>query len=67
MHRHDNDRVIVALTEGLLKIVNNQGKIHYLTLKKNESYFLKKDPLNELHTDENMSHHPIQVIVIEMV
>ena len=66
MHRHDHDRVIVALTDGLLKIKNNSGKVHYLSLKKNQSYYLEKDPIQEFHTDENMSHHPIQVIVIEL-
>lgn len=65
MHRHDNDRVIVALSNGLLKITNNRGKIHYLKLKKNKAYFLTKDPLHELHKDENLTNHPITVMVIE--
>lgn len=66
LHRHDRDRVLIALTDGLLKITNDRGKIHYLTLKKNQSYYLTKDPIHELHTDENLSHHSIQVIVIEL-
>lgn len=66
MHRHDYDRVIVALSNGLLKITNNEGKIHYLTLEKNKAYYLTKDPLHELHKDENMSKHPITVMVIEL-
>lgn len=66
MHRHDHDRVIIAFTDGVLKIVNNKGNVHYLTLKKNESYYLPKDINNEWHTDENMSHHPIEVMVIEL-
>ena len=67
MHRHDHDRVLVALTDGLLKITNNRGKIHYLTLKKNQSYYLNKDKIHELHTDENVSQHTIRVIVIELI
>lgn len=66
MHRHDYDRVIVALSSGLLKITNNIGKTHYLKLVKHHAYYLKKDPLHELHTDENMSHKPITVMVIEL-
>lgn len=67
MHRHDYDRVVVALTDGVFKITNNFGKIHYFRLKKGESYFLKKDPINELHTDENLSSHAISVVVIELI
>ncbi len=66
MHRHDHDRVIVALSNGLLKVTNNKGKVHYLKLEKNKAYYLKKDPLHELHQDENMTQHPITVMVIEL-
>lgn len=66
MHRHEHDRVVVALTNGLLKIKNNKGKTHYLKLKKDTAYFFTKDLANELHTDENMTRHPIKVMVIEL-
>lgn len=66
MHRHDSNRIVVALDSGKLKITNNQGKVHYLELKKDEAYYLSKDIPGELHTDENISQHPIKVIVIEL-
>jgi hypothetical protein len=66
MHRHDNDRVVVAFCNGVLKITNNKGKIHYLKLDKNKAYYLKKDPLDELHQDENITNHPMSVMVIEL-
>jgi hypothetical protein len=66
MHRHDHDRVVVALTDGLFKITNDKGKIHYLKLEKNKAYYLARDPLNELHNDENMSDHAIRVMVVEL-
>ena len=66
MHRHNYDRVIVALSDGLLKITNNKGKTHYLRLAKNKAYYLTKDPLHVLHKDENMTKHPITVMVIEL-
>lgn len=66
MHRHDHDRVVVALTNGLLKVTNNKKQVHYLKLVKGKSYYLKKDPLGELHTDENKSAHAVSVIVIEL-
>jgi hypothetical protein len=66
MHRHDRNRVVVALTDGRFKITNNQGKVHYFTLEKNKAYYLAKDPANEFHNDENVTDHVIKVMVIEL-
>lgn len=66
MHRHDYDRVLVALDDGELKITTDKAKVYYLKLAKNKSYYLTKDIPNELHTDENMTNHPIKVMVIEL-
>jgi hypothetical protein len=66
MHRHEHDRVLVALTDGVLKITNNSGAVHYLKLKKDKTYYLTKDVPDELHNDENVSHHAIEVIVVEL-
>lgn len=66
MHRHDYDRVLVALSNGLLKVTNNKGKTHYLKLEKDQAYYLTKDPLHELHKDENVTNYPIKVMVVEL-
>lgn len=66
MHRHEHNRVLVAFNDGLLKITNDKGKIHYLKLEKNKSYYLTKDIPNELHNDQNMSSQPIKLLVIEL-
>lgn len=66
MHRHEHNRVIVALDNGLIKVVNNKGEEHFLKLEKDKAYYLSKDLSNELHTDENMGKHPIKVVVIEL-
>jgi beta-alanine degradation protein BauB len=66
MHRHEHERVVIALTDGLLKITNDKGKIHYWKLEKNKAYYLSKDKENELHTDENMTDHIIKVMVVEL-
>lgn len=66
MHRHDNDRVLVAFNDGLLKVTSDKGKVHYMMLKKNKAYYLTKDTLNELHKDQNMTSHPIKVMVVEL-
>lgn len=66
MHRHEHNRVLVAFDDGVLKIKNDKGKVHYLNLKKNKPYYLKKDVLGELHSDENTTNHAIKVLVIEL-
>jgi hypothetical protein len=66
MHRHEHNRVLIALDDGKLKIVNDRGQVHYLTLEKEKAYYLAKDLPGELHTDENLSDHPIKVMVIEL-
>ena len=66
MHRREYNRVVVALDTGTLKITNNKGKTHYLNLEKDHAYYLTRDTRDELHTDENISEHPIKVLVIEL-
>lgn len=66
MHRHEHDRVLVAFTNGQLKITNDKNQVHYLNLVKNKAYYLTKDVPNEQHTDENVTSHPIKVLVIEL-
>ncbi len=66
MHRHEYNRVLVAFDNGTLKITNDKGKVHYLQLEKEKAYYLTKDVPGEFHTDENISQHPIKVIVIEL-
>lgn len=66
LHRHDHDRVVIALTDGVLKVTNDKGQVHYLKLKKGMSYFLTKDPKNEMHVDENITHKVVSVVVIEL-
>lgn len=66
MHRHEHNRVVVPLTDGELKVTNDRGESHMLQLKKNQAVYLAKDIPNEMHNDENISHHPIKVLVIEL-
>ena len=66
MHRHEHDRVLVALDSGTLKITNDKGKVHRFKLQKNKAYYLSRDIPNELHKDENITSHPIKVLVIEL-
>ena len=66
MHRHDHDRILVALTAGILKVTNDKGQSHLLKLEKDHAYYLKPDVIGEEHSDENISGHPIKVMVIEL-
>lgn len=66
IHRHESNRVVVALDSGMLKITNNKHKTHFLKLEKGHSYYLEKDISGETHTDENISQHPIKVVVVEL-
>lgn len=66
MHHHVHDRVVIALTDGALKVVSDKGNVHYLKLKKDHAYYLSKDSANEEHTDENMGHQAVEVIVVEL-
>ncbi|MBS0359268.1 MAG: hypothetical protein JSS53_08375 [Proteobacteria bacterium] len=66
MHRHEYDRVVIALTNGTLKITNDKGKVHYFKLVKDEAYYLTKDAPGEMHSDENIGRHPIKLMVIEL-
>lgn len=66
MHRHDHDRVLVALNTGTLKVTNDKGSTRYVKLSKDHVYYLTKDSPNEFHTDTNVSKHPLKVIVVEL-
>lgn len=66
LHRHEFNRVLVAFDSGTLKITNDKGKTHLLTLAKDHAYYLQKDIPGELHMDENISQSPIKVMVIEI-
>lgn len=65
MHRHDSPRVLIPLTSGVLKVIEESGATHELVLEEGRSIWLDKDPEGQLHCDENISGHPIEVVVVE--
>jgi quercetin dioxygenase-like cupin family protein len=66
LHRHENGRVIVALTDGTLKIVKESGESKTVTWEKGKAYWLAADPPGEKHGDLNEGQAPIEVMVVEM-
>lgn len=65
MHRHDHQRIIVALIDVDLLVKNNHGHSHHLIMKRGTAQILPPDRFKELHIDINNSHHPMEVMVIE--
>ena len=66
LHRHDNGRVIVALTDGTLRIVKESGESRTVTWEKGKAYWLAADPPGEKHGDLNEGTEPIEVMVVEL-
>lgn len=65
LHRHDNKRIIIALTDAALTITNDKSESHKVTWKKGNAYLLEPDKPGELHVDINESNHPMEVMVVQ--
>ncbi len=66
-HRHDHNRVLIALTEGTLRVVDPSGKeLTTYRWERGKSYWLPADPAGQTHADVNDSDRPIEVIVVEL-
>jgi beta-alanine degradation protein BauB len=66
-HRHEHGRALIALTDGQLKVVDQNGT-HITTYdwKKGKAYWLDADPAGQTHADVNDTSQPIEVIVVEL-
>ncbi|MET3109313.1 quercetin dioxygenase-like cupin family protein [Oxalobacteraceae bacterium GrIS 2.11] len=67
LHRHDHPRVIVALQGGTMKIEENNGESETHNWVAGNAYWLPANRTGLLHTDENVSKEPIEVMVIELL
>ena len=67
LHRHEHGRVLVALTDGQLKVFDEERKLlDTYGWQKGKAYWLDADPPGKLHGDMNETSQPIEVIVIEL-
>jgi beta-alanine degradation protein BauB len=66
MHRHDHPRVIIALTGGTMKIVEENGATETHAWHTGKAYWLPANPPNSLHADVNAGDAPIVVMVVEL-
>jgi hypothetical protein len=66
-HRHEHGRALIALTDGVVKAVDKDGKtITTYNWEKGKAYWLDKDPPVQTHADVNTTSKPIEVIVVEL-
>lgn len=66
LHRHDHPRVIIALTDGTMKIVEEDGQSATHQWEMGKAYWLPANAPKTLHTDENVGEKPIEVMVVEL-
>lgn len=66
-HRHEHGRALIALTDGQLKVVDQEGKVvNTYNWERGKAYWLGKDPPGQTHADVNETDRPIEVIVVEL-
>jgi hypothetical protein len=67
IHRHDHGRALIALTDGQLKVLDQDGK-HLKTYnwERGKAYWLDADAPGQMHGDRNETSKPIEVIVVEL-
>src|SRR2546427_672023 len=63
LHRHEHGRALIALTDGQLTVVDQDGKVlDTYTWERGKAYWLDADPPGRTHADVNHTAHPIEVI-----
>lgn len=68
LHRHDHGRALIALTDGRLNVVDQDGKaLRTYDWQEGKAYWLDADPPGQMHADLNNTAHPIRVIVVEVL
>lgn len=66
MHRHDHPRVIIALSGGTMKIVDQGGTEEKHVWETGKAYWLPANPPKTMHADVNAGDKPIEVMVVEL-
>ena len=66
MHRHDHARVVIPLTSGILKIVQDSGATESHQWEAGKAYWLPADPPGRLHVDVAGGDKPMEVMVVEL-
>ena len=65
-HRHEHPRVLVALSGGTMKLVEQGGKTETDVWETGKAYWLPANAPGTMHSDVNAGAKPIEVIVVEL-
>ena len=66
MHTHEHPRVIVALSGGTMKIINENGTSEVHRWDTGKAYWLSAEEGKKRHADSNQEDKPIEVMVVEL-
>ena len=66
MHHHDHPRVIVALSDGAMDLVDSSGTHELHVWQKDHAYWLPAMPPGAMHADVNAGDEPLEVMVVEL-
>ena len=66
MHTHQHPRVIIALSGGAMKVVNEDGTSESHQWDTGKAYWLPVEEGKKRHADANQSARPIEVMVVEL-
>jgi beta-alanine degradation protein BauB len=66
MHTHEHPRVIIALSGGTMKVVNEGGKSDVHQWETGKAYWLSAEQGKIRHADVNVGDKPIEVMVVEL-
>jgi quercetin dioxygenase-like cupin family protein len=65
-HRHEHPRVIIALTGGTMKILEETGQSQLNEWQTGKAYWLPANAPGTRHQDVNVGDKPIEVMVVEL-
>jgi hypothetical protein len=66
MHTHQHPRVIIALSGGTMKVVNEDGTSETHEWETGKAYWLSAEEGKKRHADANQGSQPIEVMVVEL-
>jgi hypothetical protein len=66
MHTHQHPRVIIALSGGPIKVINEDGSSESHQWDTGKAYWLSAEEGKKRHADANQGSKPIEVMVVEL-
>jgi hypothetical protein len=66
MHTHQHPRVIIALSGGTMKVVNEDGTSEVHQWETGKAYWLSAAEGKKRHADATVGDKPIEVMVVEL-